>query len=85
MKNLDSELFSFRNRYIPALLIIALFSILGFINVKDIISSIRNEGKIINISGRQRMLSQKLVLLLHSYLNNPNNFTKNQVLQKIKF
>ena len=37
MKNLNSELFSFRNRYIPALLIIALFSILGFINVKDII------------------------------------------------
>lgn len=84
MKNLNSELFSFRNRYIPALLIIALFSILGFINVKDIISSIRNEGKIINTSGRQRMLSQKLILLAHSYLNNPNNITRNQVLENIK-
>ncbi len=84
MKKLNSELFSFRNRYIPALLIIALFSVLGFINVKDIISSIRNEGKIINTSGRQRMLSQKLILLVHSYLNNPNNNTKNQVLENIK-
>lgn len=84
MKNLNTELFSFRNRYIPALLIIASFSLLGFINVKDIISSIRNEGKIINISGRQRMLSQKLILLEQTYFNNSNNITKEQFLENIK-
>ena len=76
MRNLNSELFSFRNRYIPALLIIALFSAFGFINVKDIVSSIRNEGKVINPSGRQRMLSQKLILLGDTYLKNPNDTNK---------
>jgi nitrate/nitrite-specific signal transduction histidine kinase len=84
MKNLNSELFSFRNRYIPALIIIALFSVLGFINVKDIISSIRNEGKIINTSGRQRMLSQKLRLLGDTYLKNPNDTNKSRFLDTIK-
>ncbi len=84
MKNLNSELFSFRNRYIPALLIIALFSALGFINVKDIVSSIRNEGKVINTSGRQRMLSQKLILLGDTYLKNPNDTNKSRFLDTIK-
>ena len=84
MRNLNSELFSFRNRYIPALLIIALFSALGFINVKDIVSSIRNEGKVINTSGRQRMLSQKLILLGDTYLKNPNDTNKSRFLDTIK-
>ena len=84
MRNLNSELFSFRNRYIPALLIIALFSALGFINVKDIVSSIRNEGKVINTSGRQRMLSQKLILLGDTYLKNPNDTNKSRFLDTLK-
>jgi PAS domain S-box-containing protein len=83
MTNLNRDFFSFRNRYIPALLIIALFSILGFVNVKEINSSIENEGKIINISGRQRMLSQRLVLLASNYLHNPNISTRNELLKNI--
>ena len=84
MKNLNNELFSFRNRYIPALLIIAVFSALGFINVKDIVSSIRNEGKVINTSGRQRMLSQKLIHLGHNYLEDSNTTNKILFLDNIK-
>jgi signal transduction histidine kinase len=83
MQNLHNGFFSFRNRYIPALLIIALFSILGFVNVKEINSSIENEGKIINISGRQRMLSQRLVLLASNYLHEPNISTRNELLKNI--
>ena len=83
MQNLNNGFFSFRNRYIPALLIIALFAILGFLNVKEINTSIENEGKIINISGRQRMLSQRLVLLASSYIANPNADTKNKLLNNI--
>lgn len=73
------NILSLRNRYIPALLIIFIFVTFGFINVKDIMNSIHKDGEIINISGRQRMLSQKLVLLAESYLNNQNEDTKNQL------
>jgi len=76
MKINNFSFFSFRNRYIPALLILALFSTLAFFNVKEIIASIKNEGKMINISGRQRMLSQKLILLGKQYIENPNVTTK---------
>ena len=83
MKNLHHGFFSFRNRYIPALLIIALFSVMGFVNVQDINASIENEGKMINVSGRQRMLSQRLVILGSNYLRNPNMFTRNELLKNM--
>jgi len=59
------------NRYIPALLIIALFALLSYTNVRELTASMNNDGKIINISGKQRMLSQKLVLLSMKYIENP--------------
>lgn len=74
---------SLRNRYIPALLIIATLSMLGFVNMNDIMSSIENEGKIINISGRQRMLSQKLILLTDDYIKEASEETKNRLLENI--
>ena len=43
-----------RNRYIPALLLIAVFSTLAFINVNDIMRSIKDDGKLINISGADK-------------------------------
>ena len=75
------KIISSRNRYIPALLIILLFSTFAYINVKDIMTSIRNDGEIINISGRQRMLSQRVVILAQNYIDEPNKKTK-QILEE---
>ena len=68
----ESSAVSLRNRYIPALLLVAVFSIFAYINVEQIISSIRNDATVINTGGRQRMLSQNLILLGLKYLNNPS-------------
>lgn len=73
-----------RNRYIPALMLIALFSTLVYVNVNDIMKSIKNDGMIINISGRQRMLSQKLILVGKGYLDNPDKNAKEILIDNIK-
>ena len=65
---LKNHIFSLHNRYIPALTLIAVFSTLAFINVQDIMNSIENDGKLINVSGRQRMLSQHIILLSQEYI-----------------
>jgi len=54
--------FSFTKRYILALSIIALLSTLAYFNLDHLISSQYSNGKLINISGRQRMLSQQISL-----------------------
>ena len=79
-----NKFYNFKNSYILALLILVLFSTLAFLNVKDIISSIKDEGKIINLSGKQRMLSQKIVLLMQNYLENNTETTKNELIGNIK-
>ncbi len=58
---------SFTKKYILALSLIASFSILAFINLTQIISSQANDGEVINLSGRQRMLSQKIALFAINY------------------
>ena len=73
-----------RNRYIPALMLIALFSTLVYVNVNDIMKSIKNDGMIIKISGRQRMLSQKLILVGKGYLDNPDKNAKEILIDNIK-
>ncbi len=79
-----NKFYNFKNSYILALLILVLFSTLAFLNVKDIIASIKNEGKIINLSGKQRMLSQKIVLLMQNYLEDKNEVTKNDLIESIE-
>ena len=74
---LKEKVFNLYNRYIPALTLIALFSTLALVNVQDIMYSIENDGKLINISGRQRMLSQKLILTAHEYIENKDLYVKN--------
>ncbi len=62
-----SELFKssiFKSRYRFALLVIALMSLLAFLTMKLMLNSQDKYGAIINISGRQRMLSQRTALLL---------------------
>jgi signal transduction histidine kinase len=53
---------SFTARYIFALSIIALLAILAYINLSNHIEKQANYGKIINLSGKQRMLTQKIAL-----------------------
>jgi len=53
---------SFTRRYTLALGIIALLSALAYYNLNHMIESQEDDGRMINISGRQRMLSQKIAL-----------------------
>ena len=76
-------LFSIHNRYFPALILIALFSIFSYINMTHIIDSMENDGQVINQSGKQRMLSQNLVLLSLEYLNNPTVRNKEQIRENL--
>ncbi len=69
-------LVALQNRYIPALLLIAIFSLFSYINMTQTIISIQNDGKVINQSGIQRMLSQHLVLLALNYLDTPSTSNK---------
>ena len=57
MKNI-----SFAKKYTFALSLIALFTILAFINLTTIIDAQKDDGNKINMSGKQRMLSQKIAL-----------------------
>jgi PAS domain S-box-containing protein len=66
MKSFFTSL-SFSKKYIFALSLIATFSILAYINLSTLINSQSDDGKIINISGRQRMLSQKIALFSINY------------------
>lgn len=67
-----SELFKssmFKSRYRLALLAIALMSLMAFLTMKLMLNNQEKYSSIINISGRQRMLSQRSALLvqkLHS-------------------
>lgn len=63
-------------RYIPALSLITIFVVLSHFVSENIIKSNSEYAKIINISGKQRMLSQKLVILGNTFLLD-NNSKKN--------
>jgi len=58
---------SFTKKYIFALSAIAAFTILAYFNLTYLINSQANDGEIINMSGRQRMLSQKIALFAVNY------------------
>jgi PAS domain S-box-containing protein len=58
-----------------ALSIIAILSTLAYINLDNLISSQYSSGKLINISGRQRMLSQQISL--HAIYYKTKNLKKN--------
>ncbi len=66
-------------RYIPAVSLIALFIIITNILNTNSISSNKEYGKIINISGKQRMLSQKLVILGMNYLAHKNSHSQKEL------
>ena len=65
MKFLSS--LSFTKKYIFALSLIAILSTLGYLNLTQLIKSQAKDAELINISGKQRMLSQEIPLLALNY------------------
>ena len=61
--------FSFTKRYTLALSIIAMLSTLAYFNLDKLINTQYSSGKLINISGQQRMLSQQISLHSIYYKN----------------
>ncbi len=76
--------FSLTKRYIPALLLLAFFVIFTNYLSQQIIKSNNEYAKIINISGKQRMLSQRLIILATSYLKEKSDKTKQALLNALK-
>ena len=62
--------FSFTKKYIFALALIAILSTLGYLNLTHLIKSQTKDAELINVSGRQRMLSQEIPLFALSYKEN---------------
>lgn len=62
-----TQTISFTRRYIVALLIIACLSVLAYYNMNHLISNQSNDGKIINLSSKQGMLSQQIALFAIYY------------------
>ena len=60
-----------RHRYVLALTIIALLIILSQIFIQFTMAKNDDDGRVINISGRQRMLSQKIAKLGRQILDAP--------------
>ena len=58
---------SFTKKYVFALSLIAIFSISSYLNLVNLIDSQSNDAKVINVSGKQRMLSQKIALYAIHY------------------
>ena len=66
-------------RYIPALIIIGIFVIISNYLSNKMISSNNEYAKIINISGKQRMLSQRLIILSANYNIDSTPYNKSQL------
>ena len=58
----NARLWSIRGRYVTALALVALLSISAFTLLSSVIATQESSGAIINVSGRQRMLSQRTTL-----------------------
>ena len=66
MKNIKERI-SFSKKYTFALSLIALLALLAYVNLTTIIDAQKNDGNKINMSGKQRMLSQKIALYSVKY------------------
>ncbi len=66
----DKLSLSFTKKYIFALSLIAILSYLAYNNLTTLLNKQKNDSAIINISGKQRMLSQKIALYAIYYKTN---------------
>ena len=74
-------------RYIPAVILIAIFVIGTNYLSHKMIKSNKEHGKIINISGKQRMLSQKLVIDAAKFIRDPlkvNKYSLQSTIDEVK-
>lgn len=85
MKKFIITLFNIHNRYFPAIILIAIFSMFSYVNMASLINSVKNDGQIINQSGKQRMLSQHLVVLGYNYLSSKSDEDRLLLEQNIEF
>lgn len=75
---------SFFKKYWFGLTLIAIFSISAYFNLLHVINLQENDGKHINLSGKQRMLSQAIALEITKYYINGNLQQKDKGLKLIK-
>ena len=76
-KPLDNQIFNRLTRlYVMALLAVAMLSLLGQLLIQVFLNSLLDDSHVVNIAGRQRMLSQRLsktaVLLCHPQIFQPD-------------
>lgn len=58
-------------RYVLALTLVALFSTGAWVSLKLVIDAQDSTAALVNVSGRQRMLSQRLAMLAHEMVRSP--------------
>ncbi len=75
---------TFRWRYIIALTIIAILSISTYFLLEELIKTQEKYAPLINISGRQRMLSQRISLYAYKFHYEKNQNIKNQHKSKLE-
>ncbi|MEA3554787.1 MAG: PAS domain S-box protein [Campylobacterota bacterium] len=75
---------SLTKRYIPALTLVAIFVIFANYLSQEIIKSNKEYAKIINISGKQRMLSQRLIILATNYHNSKLDSAKKEFVESLQ-
>src|SRR5215217_6462261 len=64
MERLDKRVAASLTRfYVVALCVVALLTVSGLFLIRRTISSLNHDGRIVNVAGRQRMLSQRLTKL----------------------
>ncbi len=76
--------FGFTGRYVLALSLIAIFSILAYFNLSNLIKAQLQDGEVINVSGRQRMLSQKIALFSMRYNVSNKQVVKDELHKNIQ-
>lgn len=67
-KKIFDVFFALHNRYVPALLFIAISVFVIFLAIHTFVNTITKDGDIINMSGKQRMLSQQILILTNTYV-----------------
>lgn len=64
MENVDKRVAASLTRfYVAALIIVALLTLGGLFLIRKTIMSLNYDGRVVNVAGRQRMLSQRLTKL----------------------
>ena len=68
-------------RYILALALIAILSTIAFFSLQIILKESEHTGEIVNISGKQRMLSQRIALDIHRIHHNVMSYPTEAVIK----